>query len=59
MVKTMDLMGFTLMLARNSSADLGPCNRKFQDCQDGNILEWGRQPTLRVTWQIQSLWVNP
>ena len=31
MVKTMDLVGFTLMSGRDTSTNIEPSNRKFQD----------------------------
>ena len=51
LVKTLDLVGFTLRLGRDTSADHRPGNRNFQDgqqfplsCQDGHILEWEQKP---------------
>ena len=64
-VKTTNLLGFKQKSIRDLKAEFVPRKRKFQDgqkhppsCQDGNILEWGQMPTLRMT-SIQSLWVNP
>jgi hypothetical protein len=66
LIKTLDLVGFTLRSSRDTSADHRPGNRNFQDgqqippsCQDGHILEWEPKPVSEDDLEIPVIMRKP